>query len=430
MPPKTVRPTLQPTRIQTTQAENQTIAIETGGIVEKIEEFDRYVLNATANIVLTGNSRRRVTYVIVAHPAVNYTIETFNNFTDIIDLSDFPYISTFEDLDLKRGSVIISFQDSQLVHISNCDPSQISQDNFLFANREYNDDIAVAIDYITIATIWGFGVVVLAILWRYHKWQMKHVKQAPKVKPGPLIYRRQAAIFNEEMPQLDEDSFSGARAGGGSMVGGAGQRGRTFTMESAMYDSVSEHSEDSKRSTSERNEGTAIAGNALPFQQSAWLKQLPSGISEREEENERYNDGEKPLYAEWDESSPEQRTRQRADTSFSYDGIDAELDEDEDNEDSHDAALRRELDRVRVNRSESDLQSVVSSVSASPSVSPVLARFRKAIKPQSSSSEAASNSSASEVYQVKAASQSGSSSASDESSDDSDDVQPSNNNKK
>ncbi len=110
--------------------------ILTGGITNNT------IITHNGNDILTGdNGDDKFVIDVKANKAAGEVIETtitdFNvsGTKEVIDISLFKNITKFSDLIITPGSAVVHLSDSQTIHITNLHPSDLSADDFIFADN-------------------------------------------------------------------------------------------------------------------------------------------------------------------------------------------------------------------------------------------------------------------------------------------------------
>lgn len=93
--------------------------------------YQNYIVN-TSEAVFIYNSMGHNKYTLYPHPNSLLTIAYLNNSIDLIDITAFKSIVSFEDLVITEGSVILTLPSAQVVRILNLKPDDMKASNFVF----------------------------------------------------------------------------------------------------------------------------------------------------------------------------------------------------------------------------------------------------------------------------------------------------------
>lgn len=91
----------------------------------------RYFVDTTGTVSIY-NTMGNNTYLVGPRAGALLIIQYFNNTNDLIDLSLFTSITSFDQLRIRSGSVIIALPDEQIVRITNLRPPDVNGSNFVF----------------------------------------------------------------------------------------------------------------------------------------------------------------------------------------------------------------------------------------------------------------------------------------------------------
>lgn len=94
-----------------------------------------FIVNSDTNVIITASDEGYDRFTISPKNNMNVTITNFNQYNEQIDLSAFSDIFGLDDIDITQGSAIIHLPQEQKVILQNLNPSDVSEDNFIFAEQ-------------------------------------------------------------------------------------------------------------------------------------------------------------------------------------------------------------------------------------------------------------------------------------------------------
>lgn len=122
-------PTLRPTNA--TEPQYTIVEVTTPDTeVYQSQPHTQYLVNCTGHVTISNDAGFNK-YSVTANPQSLLTITVLNKSTDVIDLTVFKMITSFDQLNLTEGSVIVTLPYRQKVHILNLHLSDVSAKNFL-----------------------------------------------------------------------------------------------------------------------------------------------------------------------------------------------------------------------------------------------------------------------------------------------------------
>lgn len=174
------------------------------------------VINSSSNVMIesAGNSGYAM-YTIVpilltnhtlhSNVSAEYTITNFKLSTDTINLELFTQIRSFEDLNLTRGSVVLTLSRIQRVRILGLNPVNMTASQFVFASLDDDvpitdiskpaDDSVVVLVLSTVLPVCGVALAIY-IGWSLHR----HYKKTHAVNPDEEF--KPVVNLDTEHPEL------------------------------------------------------------------------------------------------------------------------------------------------------------------------------------------------------------------------------------
>lgn len=128
----TTHPSLEPTFVPSSAT-----YINTGGSYNIAGSNQNFVINTDADVTLYGSGNNNM-FTLEPNPNVLITVTNFNNYTDLINLKSFN-IYNYNQLNITAGSIIITLEDNQIMKLSNLNPVDINEQNFIFAPEPITD---------------------------------------------------------------------------------------------------------------------------------------------------------------------------------------------------------------------------------------------------------------------------------------------------
>lgn len=132
----TSSPTESPTLAPTLEYLN--VDITSGGTYTGTSDKEDFVVDSSQDTTITGSSGADM-FTIMIHPGVNTTVTDFNEIDELINLAAFTNIHSMDDFTITSGSAIIHLDDQQKVILQNLSPSDLTENNFVFAHVPESD---------------------------------------------------------------------------------------------------------------------------------------------------------------------------------------------------------------------------------------------------------------------------------------------------
>ncbi len=124
-------PTLFPSIVPTAQYLN--IDITTGGTYVGTAANENFVIDSSQDTTISGGDGDDM-FTFLEHSGVNTTITDFDEINELINLVAFSNINNIKDLTIVSSPTTIYLDNNQKVILENLTPTDLTEDNFIFAS--------------------------------------------------------------------------------------------------------------------------------------------------------------------------------------------------------------------------------------------------------------------------------------------------------
>jgi hypothetical protein len=142
-------------------------------------ENDIFTVKSAGDVVMLGNGGEDG-YILYPSENNRLIVRDFNISSDVIDISNFNYIKTIEDLSISQGSTIINFANNQKVILSNINSKEITADNFIFHESNNEEDSSLPTVLIVVGAVTFFMVLIAASVCLYYNFADNSNKISPE----------------------------------------------------------------------------------------------------------------------------------------------------------------------------------------------------------------------------------------------------------